>query len=57
MMSQDYNHKALKGIFNIYDFAAGEERKRRAGLYLDLYFAYWGQEQLDLLVGEEDGET
>ena len=50
-MSRDYNHKALKGIFNIFDFATDPELKRRAGLYLDLYFAYWGQEQIDGVAG------
>ena len=50
-MSRDYNHKALKGIFNIYDFATDPELKRKAGLYLDLYFTYWGQEQIDGVAG------
>lgn len=51
MMSRDYNHKSLKGIFNIYDFATDPELKRKAGLYLDLYFAYWGEEQIDGVAG------
>ena len=51
MMSRDYNHKALKGIFNIYDFAKDKELKRRAGFFLDLYFTYWGQEQLNGISG------
>jgi len=51
MMSRDYNLKTLKGIFNIYDFARDKELKRRAGLFLDLYFTYWGQEQLNGVSG------
>jgi hypothetical protein len=50
-MSRDYNLKALKGIFNIYDFATHPDLKRRAGLYLTLYFTYWGQEQIDGVAG------
>ncbi len=50
-MSQDYNEKSLKGIFNIYDFTQDTELKRRAGLYLDLYFAYWGEEQINGISG------
>jgi len=51
IMSRDYNHKSLKGIFNIYDFTADVELKRKAGLYLDLYFTYWGQEHIDGVAG------
>lgn len=51
MMSRDYNEKTLKGIFNIYDFASDPELKRRAGLYLDLYFTYWGEEQINGISG------
>ena len=51
MMSQDYNEKTLKGIFNIYDFADDPELKRRAGLFIDLYFTYWGQEQIGGISG------
>ena len=31
MMSRDYNHKLVKGIFNVYDFANDNELKTRAG--------------------------
>lgn len=51
MMSRDYNQKSLKGVFNIYDFATDAELKRRVGLFLDLYFTYWGQEQLNGISG------
>ncbi len=50
-MSQNYNQETLKGIFNIFDFAGDPELKRLAGLYLDLYFAYWGEEQLGGISG------
>lgn len=51
MMSRDYNEKTLKGIFNIYDFATDPELKRKAGYYLDLYFTYWGEEQINGVSG------
>ncbi|WP_303921211.1 hypothetical protein [Draconibacterium sediminis] len=51
MMSRDYNHKTLKGMFNIYDFSPDPELKRNAGNYLDLYFAYWGEEQINGVSG------
>lgn len=51
MMSRDYNHKSVKGIFNVFDFATDPELKRKAGLYLDLYFTYWGQEQINGVAG------
>lgn len=51
MMSRDYNHKTLKGMFNIYDFSPDSELKRKAGNYLDLYFAYWGEEQINGVSG------
>jgi hypothetical protein len=51
MMSQDYNEKSVKGMFNVYDFADDPELKRRAGLYLDLYFTYWGEEQINGISG------
>lgn len=51
MMSPAYNATLLKGIFNVYDFADDPELKRRSRLFLDLYFAYWGQEQIDGVAG------
>jgi hypothetical protein len=51
MMCTGYNTTLLKGIFNFYDFAEDEELKRKTGLFLDLYFTYWGQEQLDGISG------
>lgn len=51
MMSVSYNLTLLKGIFNFHDFAEDPELRRRSGLFLDLYFAYWGQEQLRGVAG------
>lgn len=51
MMSPIYNVATLKGMFNVYDFAEDTELRRKAGLYLDLYFAYWAEEQLDGISG------
>lgn len=55
MMSVSYNASLLKGIFNFYDFADDAELKRRTGLFLDLYFAYWGQEQIHGVAGGGQG--
>ncbi len=38
-------------MFNIYDFSPDPELKRKAGNYLDLYFAYWGEEQVNGVSG------
>ncbi len=51
MMSPNYNHDLLKGFFNIYDFADDEELRRRTGFFLDLYLAYWAEEQIDRISG------
>jgi hypothetical protein len=48
--SNDYNAHSLKGIFNLYDFGDSRLRKR-AGDFLDLYFATWAQEQLNCVRG------
>ncbi len=45
MRSDGYNSTLIKGFYNFYDF--GDPRvKRAAGLMLDLYFAYWAEEQI-----------
>jgi len=50
MMSGGYNSTMIKPFYNFYDF--GEPRVRRsAGMLLDLYFAYWAQEQIDGVQG------
>ncbi len=50
MMSAGYNSTLLKGVYNFYDFGEPEVR-RSAGMLLDLYFAYWAQEQIDGIAG------
>lgn len=50
MMSGGYNSTLIKGIYNFYDFGEPEVKKA-AGLLLDLYFAYWAQEQIDGIQG------
>jgi len=50
MMSGGYNSTLIKGIYNFYDF--GEPAVHRsAEMLLDLYFAYWAQEQIDSVQG------
>lgn len=50
MMSDHYNSVWLKGIYNYRDF--GEPRTRKAAeMLLDLYWAYWAQEQISGISG------
>ena len=50
MNSGKYNSTLIKGIYNFYDF--GEPKvKRAASQFLDLYFAYFAQEQIDGIQG------
>ena len=51
MMSVEYNTVLLKGLFNLYDFSEDPELKRRTKLFLDLYFTYWGEEQIKGVAG------
>lgn len=51
MMSRDYNHKSVKGMFNVYDFTTDAQLKRKVRYYIDLYFTYWGEEQLNGISG------
>jgi len=46
MRSDGYNSTLIKGFYNFYDFGSPEV-KAAAGLFLDLYFAYWAEEQID----------
>ena len=50
MMSDGYNSTMIRGFYNFHDFGEPAVRKS-AGLLLDLYFAYWAQEQIDLVQG------
>ena len=45
IMCPGYNAVWLKGFYNFRDFGEPELR-RSAGMFLDLYWAYWAQEQL-----------
>jgi hypothetical protein len=45
IMCPGYNAVWLKGFYNFRDFGEPEVR-RSAGMFLDLYWAYWAQEQL-----------
>jgi len=50
MQNDMYNGFLIKGIYSFHDF--GEPPVRRAaGLLLDLYWAYWAQEQIDGVQG------
>ncbi|MEM6780055.1 MAG: hypothetical protein AAF670_20535 [Planctomycetota bacterium] len=50
MMSPGYNSVWLKGFYNFYDF--GDQAVRRsAEMLIDLYFAYWAQEQINGVTG------
>lgn len=45
MRSDGYNTTTLRCFYNFYDF--GEPQVRRsAGMYIDLYLAYWAEEQI-----------
>ncbi|MDT8391754.1 MAG: hypothetical protein RRC34_14735 [Lentisphaeria bacterium] len=45
MRSDGYNSTLIKGFYNFHDF--GDERlSKAAGMFLDLYFAYWAEEQI-----------
>ena len=43
----EYNLETIKGIHQFYDFAEDPELKRRAGMFITLFWAAWAQEQLD----------
>jgi len=47
MMCTGYNLHVIKCIFNFYDFSEDPTLKKLAGYFLDLYFTYWGQEQIN----------
>jgi len=50
MNSGKYNSSLIKGAYNFYDFGEPEV-KRAAGQFLNLYFAYFAQEQMDGIQG------
>lgn len=50
MMNESYNSTLIKGFYNFYDFGDPQVQKA-AGQLLDLYFAYWAQEQMNGVQG------
>ena len=50
MQNDGYNNCLIKGIYSFYDFG-GPNVRRAAGRLLDLYWAYWAQEQLNGVQG------
>ncbi|MDP6036999.1 MAG: hypothetical protein QGG64_00455, partial [Candidatus Latescibacteria bacterium] len=51
MQNDGYNGILLKGLYNVFDFAEDKGLKKQVGRLLDLYWAYWAQEQIDGVVG------
>ena len=45
MMNEGYNGTLIRGFYNFYDFGDPQVQKA-SGQLLDLYFAYWAQEQI-----------
>lgn len=43
----EYNVETMKGIHQFYDFAEDPELKRRAGMFITLFWAAWAQEQIE----------
>jgi len=43
----EYNIETMKGIHQFYDFTDDPELKRRAEMFITLFWAAWAQEQLD----------
>jgi hypothetical protein len=50
MLCDGYNSTLIKGFYNFYDFGDAQVRMS-ARMLLDLYFAYWAQEQIDGVSG------
>jgi hypothetical protein len=50
MMSDHYNCALIKGFYNLHDFGDPQVRQC-AGQMLDLFFAYWAQEQINGVQG------
>jgi hypothetical protein len=49
--SPSYSTATLKSMCNFYDFSDDPVLKKRAGQFLDLYWAMWAEEQLDGVIG------
>lgn len=50
MMCNHYNAVLIKGMYNFYDFG-NLQVKKSAGMLLDLFWAYWAQEQINGIAG------
>ncbi|MBT5832150.1 MAG: hypothetical protein HOH77_18330 [Candidatus Latescibacteria bacterium] len=51
MQNDGYNGILLKGLYNVYDFSQDEILKTQVRQLMDLYWAYWAQEQIDGVIG------
>lgn len=51
MQNDGYNGILLKGLYNVYDFSEDNILKNQVRQLMDLYWAYWAQEQIDGVVG------
>lgn len=51
MQNDGYNGILLKGLYNVYDFARDDVLKAQVGRFLNMYWAYWAQEQIDGVQG------
>ena len=49
--SPSYASATLKGIYSLYDFSDDAVLKRRAGQFLELYWALWAEQQIDAVSG------
>ena len=49
--SPSYASATLKGIYSLYDFSDDAVLKKRAGQFLELYWALWAEQQLDAVSG------
>jgi len=51
MQNDGYNGILLKGLYNVFDYAEDPILKSQVQKLMDLYWAYWAQEQLNGVVG------
>ncbi len=49
--SPSYAAATLKGIYSLHDLSDDEGLRRRAGQFLDLYWALWAEQQIDAVHG------
>lgn len=46
-----YGLQSIKGIYSFFDFAEDRSLKKLAGMFLDLYWASWAEDQIDGIRG------